>query len=307
MARVDGLDLRKRQLLQTRVGDRRQLSRRRPGGRRRQSGASSTTSIDELVEAEFLAHSGSTVAARVHLRHPLIQEVTYDSLLHEPPRRAAPQGGRGDGAHRCPRRCRAMPACSPITTARARRPSAPRRSSFAPAPMRRAQPRRVKALHFFEEASRLYLELHGERGDPEKRVAAREKHRAGALLPRPVHRGDRALQPGPRPPGRSRPRGQGSRSVCALPRQSRVRPGAALRTALGSAAARRDRPPARDHGSAVRAGPRPRRPPSRRDMSSTAWRVSPSSSASILPPYPSPAGSLPEQRRSSRSVASRST
>ena len=51
-----------------------------------------------------------------------------------------------------------------------------------------------EALGFFREASRLYLQMHGDGGDPAEEGAAREEHRPGAPQHRQPDRVDRALR-----------------------------------------------------------------------------------------------------------------
>jgi tetratricopeptide (TPR) repeat protein len=178
MARVDGLDLRKRQLLQTAsviggsfhvdvlagvVGNQEVLD----------------DELDELVEAEFPTTSDRLSRREFTFRHPLLQEVTYDSLLHsrreelhrkvgEAMERTLPEEMPGYagmlayhyGKGKATDRAEAFLFRAGADAARAAAPS--------------------EALHFFEEASRLYVELHGERGDPEKRSLL-EKNIAQAL------------------------------------------------------------------------------------------------------------------------------
>lgn len=178
MARVDALDVAKRQLLQTVsvigasfhvevlagiVEDVTRLA----------------DDIEALLNAEFLVRSASARDAEYDFKHPLIQEVTYESLLHarreilhrkvaETMERVFPddvagyngmlayhygKGGAGERAEEFLFRAGAE-------AARAAAPS--------------------EALHFFEEASKLYLEIHKDGGDPSKR-ALLERNIAEAL------------------------------------------------------------------------------------------------------------------------------
>ncbi len=178
MARVDALDVAKRQLLQTVsvigasfhvevlagiVEDVTRLA----------------SDIESLLNAEFLVRSASARDAEYDFKHPLIQEVTYESLLHarreilhrkvaETMERVFPddvagyagmlayhygKGGAGE-------RAEAFLFRAGAEAARAAAPS--------------------EALHFFEEASKLYLEIHKDGGDPSKR-ALLERNIAEAL------------------------------------------------------------------------------------------------------------------------------
>lgn len=178
MARVDALDVAKRQLLQTVsvigasfhievlagiVEDVTRLA----------------GDIESLLNAEFLVRSASARDAEYDFKHPLIQEVTYESLLHtrreilhrkvaETMERVFPadvagyagmlayhygKGGAGERAEEFLFRAGAE-------AARAAAPS--------------------EALHFFEEASKLYLAIHKDGGDPSKR-ALLERNIAEAL------------------------------------------------------------------------------------------------------------------------------
>ncbi|MEO6026632.1 MAG: AAA family ATPase, partial [Candidatus Binatia bacterium] len=178
MARVDALDVAKRALLQTVsvigasfhvevlagiVEDVTRLA----------------DDIESLLNGEFLVRSASARDAEYDFKHPLIQEVTYESLLHarreilhrkvaETMERVFPddvagyagmlayhygKGGAGE-------RAEAFLFRAGAEAARAAAPS--------------------EALHFFEEASKLYLEIHKDGGDPSKR-ALLERNIAEAL------------------------------------------------------------------------------------------------------------------------------
>ncbi len=178
MARVDALDAAKRQLLQTAAVIGGSFHVEVLGGVV-ESIASLADEIDALLDAEFLVRSERARDAEYAFKHPLIQEVTYESLLHarrevlhrkvaETMERAldddvpgyagmlAYHYGKGGAAERAEEFLFRAGA----EAARAAAPS--------------------EALHFFEEASKLYLEIHRDGGDPEKR-ALLERNIAEAL------------------------------------------------------------------------------------------------------------------------------
>ncbi len=178
MARVDALDVAKRQLLQTAAVIGASFHSEVLGGVVEDVG-SLAGDIEALLRAEFLVRSDSAREAEYDFKHPLIQEVTYESLLHarrevvhrkvaETLERVLPDDvpgyagmlayhyGKGGVAERAEEYLFRAGA----EAARAAAPS--------------------EALHFFEEASKLYLEIHRDGGDPAKR-ALLEKNIAEAL------------------------------------------------------------------------------------------------------------------------------
>ncbi len=178
MARVDALDVAKRQLLQTAsvigasfhaevlagvVEDVTRLA----------------DDIEALLHAEFLVRSDSARDAEFDFKHPLIQEVTYESLLH----------ARREVLHRTVAETmeRVFPEDLPGYTGMlayhyGKGGVVERAEEFlfkaGAEAARAAAP--SEALHFFEEASKLYLEIHRDGGDPQKR-ALLEKNIAEAL------------------------------------------------------------------------------------------------------------------------------
>jgi tetratricopeptide (TPR) repeat protein len=178
MARVDALDVAKRQLLQTASV----------------IGASFHTEvlagvvedvtrladdIESLLNAEFLVRSESTRHAEFDFKHPLIQEVTYESLLQ----------ARREVLHRTVAETmeRVFPEDLPGYTGMlayhyGKGGAVERAEEFlfkaGAEAARAAAP--SEALHFFEEASKLYLAIHRDGGDPAKR-ALLEKNIAEAL------------------------------------------------------------------------------------------------------------------------------
>lgn len=178
MARVDGQPLRKRQILQTAcviggtfhrdvlavvMGDDAHLA----------------TDLEELLDAEFLVPSDRLPGEEYAFKHPLIQEVAYEGLLHA--RREELHRKVGDAIER------ALPRDLPgyagmLAYHYGKGGDLERAEKFlfqaGDEAARAAAP--SEALHFFEEASKLYLELHGDGGDPEKR-AVLESNVARAL------------------------------------------------------------------------------------------------------------------------------
>jgi tetratricopeptide (TPR) repeat protein len=178
MARVDALDVAKRQLLQTAAVIGGSFHVEVLGGVATNV-QRLADEIEGLLHAEFLVQSEPARDDEYAFKHPLIQEVTYESLLHarrevlhrqvaETMERIFPEdvpgysgmlayhyGKGGDAA-----RAEGFLFRAGAEAARAAAPS--------------------EALHFFEEASKLYLEIHRDGGDPEKR-ALLERNIAEAL------------------------------------------------------------------------------------------------------------------------------
>lgn len=178
MARVDALDTAKRQLLQTAAVIGASFHAQVLGGVV-EDVTQLADDIEALLHAEFLVRSESERGAEYDFKHPLIQEVTYESLLHarreilhrkvaETMERVFPEDvpgytgmlayhyGKGGASARAEKFLFRAGA----EAARAAAPS--------------------EALHFFEEASKLYLEIHKDGGDPSKR-ALLERNIAEAL------------------------------------------------------------------------------------------------------------------------------
>lgn len=178
MARVDALDVAKRQLLQTAAVIGASFHAEVLGGVV-ENVARLAEDIEALLHAEFLVRSEAEGGAAYDFKHPLIQEVTYESLLH----------ARREILHRKVAETmeRVFPEDVPGFTGmlayhygkggvveRAEeflfRAGAEAAQAAAPS----------EALHFFEEASKLYLEIHRDGGDPSKR-ALLERNIAEAL------------------------------------------------------------------------------------------------------------------------------
>ncbi len=178
MTRVDGLELAKRQLLQTAsvIGGSFHVEVLADVV---ESVARLAEEIEELMHAEFLVRSEHLPEREYAFKHPLIQEVIYEGLLH----------ARREALHR--RVGEAMEHVFPedvpgyagmlayhygmggvVERAETFLFRAGAEAARAAAPS--------EALHFFEEASKLYLQLHRGGGDPAKR-ALLEKNIAQAL------------------------------------------------------------------------------------------------------------------------------
>ncbi|HEY2389447.1 MAG TPA: adenylate/guanylate cyclase domain-containing protein [Candidatus Binatia bacterium] len=176
MARVDGLPPGRRQLLQTAsvVGGSFQA-----GVLAEIVGRQPVEDLEALVEAEFLVRSERAGGREYGFKHRLIQEVTYDGLLQT--RRAEMHRQVAEAMER------ALPAdASGYAGMLAFHYSKAGASERAEEFLFRAGDEAARAaasseaLHFFEEASKLYLELHADGGDPVKR-ALLEKNIARAL------------------------------------------------------------------------------------------------------------------------------
>ncbi len=178
MARVDSLDGAKRQLLQTAAVIGASFHTEVLGGIV-EDVTRLADDIEALLHAEFLVRSAAERGGVYDFKHPLIQEVTYESLLHarrevlhrkvaETMERVFPEdvpGYTGMLAYHYGKGGAAEQAESYLFRAGAE-------AARAAAPS--------EALHFFEEASKLYLEIHRDGGDPTKR-ALLERNIAEAL------------------------------------------------------------------------------------------------------------------------------
>jgi tetratricopeptide (TPR) repeat protein len=178
MARVDGLAPAKRQLLQTAsvIGGTFSVEVLAAVV---EEGARVAEDVEELVHAEFLVRSERAPERECAFKHPLFQEVTYEGLLHT--RREALHRRVGEAMERV------FPEDMPgyagmlayhygmggvVDRAETFLFRAGAEAARAAAPS--------EALHFFEQASKLYLQLHQGGGDPAKR-ALLEKNIAQAL------------------------------------------------------------------------------------------------------------------------------
>jgi len=178
MARVDSLDGAKRQLLQTAAVIGASFHTEVLGGLV-EDVTRLADDIEALLHAEFLVRSAAERGGVYDFKHPLIQEVTYESLLHarreilhrkvaETMERVFPEdvpGYTGMLAYHYGKGGAAAQAENYLFRAGAE-------AARAAAPS--------EALHFFEEASKLYLEIHRDGGDPAKR-ALLERNIAEAL------------------------------------------------------------------------------------------------------------------------------
>ncbi len=153
--------------------------------------------LAELCEGEFLVPSDRLRGEEHSFKHPLIQEVTYDSLLKE--RREALHLAAGEAIER--RLLGAAAGVDAMLAYHFGRGGAPERAEeylFRAGDEAARAAASSEALHFFQEASELYLRLHGEGGDPRKQ-ARLEKSVALALFnrgrePEAVPHFDRALE-----------------------------------------------------------------------------------------------------------------
>jgi len=168
MARVDGQPLRKRRILQAAcvIGG---TFHRDVLAAVMENDERLATDLDELLDAEFLVPSDRLPGEEYAFKHPLIQEVAYEGLLL----------ARREELHRKVGAAvelalpRDLPGYSGMLAYHYGKGGDLERAeeflfragdeaAHAAAPS--------EALHFFEEASKLYLELHRDGGDPAKRA-----------------------------------------------------------------------------------------------------------------------------------------
>ena len=182
MARVDRLDLRKRRILQ--AGSVIGLSFHHDVlAELQDDGAELDEDLRDLMDAEFLIPWDRLQGIEYAFKHPLIQEVTYDAILHSKREELHLEVARAIES----RLSQDVPG---IDVMLAFHYSMGRDAERAEEYLFRAgdEAARVaassEALRFFREASKLYFQLHGEGGDPAKKALLR-KNIARALF----HRG----------------------------------------------------------------------------------------------------------------------
>ncbi len=135
-----------------------------------------------LVDAQFVVPWDRLQGIEYAFKHPLIQEVTYDSLLHA--KREELHRAIGDAVEAA-----LEPGVPGWHAMLAYHFSLGRDLARAEEALFRAGDEASRsaasneALHFFQEASKLYIQMHGARGDPRKR-ATLEKHVARAMYNR---------------------------------------------------------------------------------------------------------------------------
>jgi class 3 adenylate cyclase len=196
LARVDRLDLRRRRVLQAAsvIGG----SFHRDVLEELVADAGPVDEVlEELQHGEFIEPTDRTAGVEYAFKHPLIQEVTYDGLLE----------AQREALHLAVARAtekRLSEALPGFHAMLAYHYGLGRDAERAEAFLFRAGDEAARlaasseALHFFQEASRLYLSLHGEGGDPAKR-ALLEKNVGRALFqrgqePKSAEHFDRALE-----------------------------------------------------------------------------------------------------------------
>jgi class 3 adenylate cyclase/predicted ATPase len=173
MARVDRLDLRKRRLLQAAsvIGA---TFHQVVLAEIRGDGVELDQDLGDLMEAEFLIPGDRLQGAEYAFKHPLVQEVTYDAILHS----------RREELHLQVARAIESRLSEDVAGFRgmlAFHFSMGKDAERAEEYLFRAgdEAARVaassQALHFFREASKLYFQLHGEGGDPAKKALLRKK------------------------------------------------------------------------------------------------------------------------------------
>jgi tetratricopeptide (TPR) repeat protein len=153
--------------------------------------------LAELCDAEFLVPTDRTRGEEFAFKHPLLQEVTYDLLLEA--RREALHRAAGEAIEQ--RLLGTAPGVDAMLAyhfGRGRVPEKAEEYLFRAGDEAARSAASSEALHFFQEASALYFQLHGEGGDPAK--AARLEANVGLALrnrgrePESVPHFDRALE-----------------------------------------------------------------------------------------------------------------
>jgi class 3 adenylate cyclase len=122
----------------------------------------------ELCELEFLVPADRSRGEEYAFKHPLLQEVTYDSLLAT--RREALHREAGEAIEQ--RLLGAAPGVDAMLAYHFGRGGAGERAEeylFRAGDEAARSAASSEALHFFQEASKLYFERHGEGGDPAKK------------------------------------------------------------------------------------------------------------------------------------------
>ncbi|HKJ24687.1 MAG TPA: adenylate/guanylate cyclase domain-containing protein, partial [Myxococcota bacterium] len=160
--------------------------------------------LASLADAEMLARS-ARAGAGYEFKHPLIQETAYDSILQarrEELHRRIGEVMEGTLSEAQPGR----DATLAYHFGRGRDAERAERYLFRAGDEAARASASNEALRFFEEASRLFLELHGETGDPRK-MATLEGHIArayanrGQLIEAVLHYDDALRHLGERVPG----------------------------------------------------------------------------------------------------------
>jgi tetratricopeptide (TPR) repeat protein len=153
--------------------------------------------LAELCEAEFLVPTDRSHGEEYAFKHPLLQEVAYESLLEA--RREALHHAAGEAIEQG--LLGTAPGVDAMLAYHFGRGGAPERAEdylFRAGDEAARSAASSEALHFFQEAGKLFLQLHGEGGDPAKK-ARLEKNVGFALFnrgrePEAVRHFDRALE-----------------------------------------------------------------------------------------------------------------
>jgi class 3 adenylate cyclase len=153
--------------------------------------------LEALCEGEFLTPSDRSRGEEYAFKHPLIQEVTYESLLQE--RREALHLAAGEAIEK--RLLGVAAGVDAMLAYHFGRGGAAERAEeylFRAGDEAARSAASSEALHFFQEASELYFRRHGSGGDPQKKSLL-EKNVGLALFnrgrePEAVPHFDRALE-----------------------------------------------------------------------------------------------------------------
>ena len=173
MARVDRLDLRRKAVLQAAAVIGGSFHVAVLDGLVKPPGEAEAI-LEELTDREFVVPSDRMAGAEYVFKHPLIQEVTYDALL-ETRRRELHAAVAGAIGERLPDDTPGYYGMLAYHYGRARDVERAEEYLFLAGDEAARVAASGEALRFFREASALYLELHGDGGDPGKRAVLEKK------------------------------------------------------------------------------------------------------------------------------------
>lgn len=125
--------------------------------------------VRDLIDAEFLVPWDRSQGVEYAFKHPLIQEVTYDGLL-EARREELHRAVAAAMETRLPEDLPGFEGMIAYHFSKGRDAARAETYLFRAGDEAARAAGSSEALHFFREASRLYLDLHGEGGDPAKKA-----------------------------------------------------------------------------------------------------------------------------------------
>lgn len=193
------------------------------------------SALERLVNLQFLEWHSRRTGRELVITHPLIQEVAYEIMLKRTRRKVHRQVADAIEAG-LPENTAGLAGMLAYHFSSSDEPALAEEYLFQAGDDAARVAASSEALHFFQEASRLYLAAHGEGGDSakkamlEKKIALASYHR-GNFIEAAAHF-DRALDflDQPRPTGRVRSVSRFARTLVTvladlyLPRRSRERP-----------------------------------------------------------------------------------